>query len=137
MSIGEVMVVQWKNTSVTANTHSCQAEIQNLDPYYFEGSWVLSVEASDVGAVLTIEAVLTPQHPKFGPPRPGEHYAYELTALRFDGAATPEFQPSGASPIVGPSGETDLGNIDVFGVGPAGSFFFEGESGTLEMKVRP
>ena len=28
MSIGEVMVLRWNNTIVTANIHSCQAEFE-------------------------------------------------------------------------------------------------------------
>lgn len=105
-----------------------------LDGYYFEDSWVLAIETSNVGAVLTIEAVLTPQHPKFGLPRPGEQYAYERIALRFDDAKTVSFRPSGAAPATDASGEKDLGNINYFGIGPAGSYVLEGDWGTLVME---
>jgi hypothetical protein len=110
-------------------------EVPPLDQYYFEDSWVLDIEVVDTGAVLTVEAVLTPKHPDFGPPKRGEQHPYQRIRLRFENATGTQFEPGNAPPAVDASGQTDLGNIDRFDVSDASDFFFlEGSWGTLEVE---
>lgn len=110
-------------------------QIPPLDRYYFEDSWVLDLEVLDSCAVFTVDAVLTPKHPDFGPPKPGEQYAYEQIRLRFENAAGTQFEPTNAPPAIGADGVADLGNIDRFDVSDTSQFFFlEGQWGTLEIE---
>jgi hypothetical protein len=109
------------------------SELPGLDGYFFEDSWVLDIAVTDRTAVVLVEAVLTPEHPNFGPPRPGEQHRYERIELRFTDADAVRFEASFAPPAVGATGETDLGNIDMFGVGEEGAFLLEGAWGVLEL----
>jgi hypothetical protein len=110
------------------------SEVAPLDRFYFEDSYVRAISASGARFTLTVEAVLTPQHPNFGMPKGGEQYAYEHIVLRFENARVVIYEPSGVSPSVDSGGEEDLGNIDSFRVGEDGYFLLEGEWGTVETR---
>jgi hypothetical protein len=78
---------------------------------------------------------MTPQHPNFGPPRPGEQYRYEHIVLRFIEAASVRYEPTNAPPAIDANGEFDFGGIDWFGVGEEpGTFRLEGDWGSLELE---
>jgi hypothetical protein len=78
---------------------------------------------------------MTPQHPRFGPPHPGEEHRYEEIEVKFSDATAVRFEPINAPPAIDASGETDFGAIDWFGVGEDfGVFRLEGDWGSLELE---
>jgi hypothetical protein len=90
-------------------------ELPGFDGYYFEGGWVLGVYPSDRQFVIDIEAVLTEQHPDFGPPKPGEMYRYRRVAVRFPNVRDLEWiQPLNLRGSRDATGSIDYGNIDFF-----------------------
>lgn len=91
----------------------------DLAGVYLEDSWVLEVAPTSVGLSLRLEAVLTPDHPLYEPPNPGDRHCYRLAwlSVRTDGPIGVRL--SGRRPAIDASGEGDLGNLDVFAFNPA------------------
>lgn len=87
-------------------------ELPGLEQVYLEDSWVLGIEVDQQHAAFQLELVLTQDHPRYQPPRPGEQYCYAPARLVFEGAEQVELRPSGAPPATDASGEQDLGHID-------------------------
>jgi hypothetical protein len=81
---------------------------------YLEDSWVLDL--IDGGQIVTfdLDLVLTPEHSRYRPPAPGEHYCYKRARLTVASSKRLELHGSGAPPATDASGEHDLGNIDLF-----------------------
>jgi hypothetical protein len=48
---------------------------------FLEDSYVLGISESSEQLVFHLDAVLTPEHPAYQPPRPGEHYCYANGSL--------------------------------------------------------
>ena len=69
-----------------------QEAFSDLAGVYLEDSWVLEVAPSDDGLALRVEAVLTPEHSCYEPPKPSEQYCYRKwvadRASRLDGDNT-------------------------------------------------
>jgi hypothetical protein len=64
---------------------------------------------------IEIDAVLTPRHPDFGPPAPGEMFRYHLVTIRFPDTTQLEWiHPLELSGHRDPDGSIDYGNIDFF-----------------------
>lgn len=87
---------------------------EDLVGIYLEDSWVLDIVQSRNALVFMLDAVLTPDHPAYRAPKPGEQFCYRLAQLRIGGASAIVLRRSGLPPIVGPAGELDYGNIDYF-----------------------
>ncbi len=81
---------------------------------YLEDSWVLEVTVQDEGCTFELDAVLTPEHPRYRDPRPGEQYCYERARLTLTSGSAVEFQPDPGPPATDATGEQDWGNIDTF-----------------------
>ena len=89
----------------------------DLAGIYLEDSWVLDIASSDRDVSFRLEAVLTPQHPRYRPPEPGEQYCYLDGWLIVRSTEPIEVWLSRAGPAIDAAGEPDLGNIDRFAAG--------------------
>lgn len=110
----------------------------DLADVYLEDSWVLELAPSDDGLALRIDAVLTPEHSRYEPPKQGEQHCYKrgwLSVL----AESIEIALSGRPPAIDATGEADFGNLDAFAFDPTDERWkLEGEWGdarALDPKV--
>jgi hypothetical protein len=90
-------------------------ELRGLEGYYFEDGWVLAIDPHPARFSIDIEAVLTPDHPFYGPPKPRQQYRYLRVTIHFPGIRSVEW----VQPLRLPShrdldGSIDHGNIDWF-----------------------
>lgn len=79
---------------------------------YLEDSWVLEVAPTGDGVSLRVEAVVTPEHPRYRPPPPNEQHCYLTGWLTLRSSAPVDLRLSGSPPAADASGERDYGNID-------------------------
>lgn len=91
-----------------------QDAFAHLAEIYLEDSWVLDIAAAEHGVVFRLDAVLTPSHPRYHPPSPGEQYRYLRATLTVVSAGRFLLRRSDAPAATDASGEVDFGNIDVF-----------------------
>lgn len=85
----------------------------DLAGVYLEDSWVLELAPHDHGLALRLETVLTPEHPLYEPPMPGEQHCYRMGWLNVQGGPI-ELHLSGSRPATDATGEVDFGHVDVF-----------------------
>ena len=86
--------------------------LPDLSGVYLEDSYVLEIcEHADV-LVFRLDAVLTPDHAAYLPPRPGEQYCYAFGDLVFRDVVRVDWVSKSACRFTDATGETDLGNID-------------------------
>lgn len=88
------------------------AEMPGLSGLYLEDSYVLGIAESAGRLRFSMSAVLTPEHPAYRDPLPGEQYCYADGALVFSGVAHTDWLERSTQRYVDATGETDLGNID-------------------------
>ena len=103
-----------------------------LRDVYLEDSWVLGFSTVENQARFEIDAVLTPDHPKYAQPIPGEQYCYRHGHLSISGVL--RLEPSRLPPAMDASRTEDFGNIDAFRQGPDGLWVAEGQWGSLEAR---
>jgi hypothetical protein len=89
----------------------------DLAGVYLEDSWVLELAPNDDGLAIRIEAVLTPEHSRYEPPKPGEQHCYRSGWLSVR-ADSIEIILSGRPPATDATGEADFGNVDAFAFDP-------------------
>jgi hypothetical protein len=89
------------------------AEFPGLGGVYLEDSYVLAIEQTATELAFELDAVLTPDHPDYRPPRPGEHYCYERGFLRFRNIRSIEWVSRSENLSRDANGERDFGNIDI------------------------
>lgn len=87
-------------------------DISQLAGVYLEDSFVIGIAESGPALTFTLDAVLTPAHPAFQKPRPGEQYCYSAAALTFLDIVDIEWVRRSAVRSVDADGLADLGNID-------------------------
>ncbi len=103
--------------------------------YYFEDSYVLSVNVGISQTVFDLEAVLTPEHPDYSPPKPGETYCHRRVHLWFKNAFDVQYEPSGTRASWSADDNWDYGNIDIFEIDPPHGYRLAGEWGELKLKA--
>ena len=91
----------------------------DLAGVYLEDSWVLELAPSDYGLSLRLETVLTPEHPLYEPPKPGQQHCYRLGWLSLRAEDPMDIRLSGNPPATDATGERDFGNVDSFVFNPA------------------
>lgn len=91
-----------------------QDAFEDLADIYLEDSWVLEVSPTEQVATFRLDAVLTPDHPRYQPPAPGEQHCYRRARLSVASSKRSTLHRSDAPPATDASGEVDFGNIDVF-----------------------
>jgi hypothetical protein len=84
----------------------------NLRGVYLEDSFVLGITETPGHFTFTLEAVLTPEHPDYHDPLPGEQYCYAEGELIFADASRVEWLKRSTNRYVDAAGHEDLGNID-------------------------
>jgi len=88
--------------------------LPGLEALFLEDSYVLGVREDTSDLCFELEAVLTEDHPRWSPPKPGEQYAYLRVDLVFPNPRRVEWLERTMRPIPDPSGIVDYGNIDSF-----------------------
>jgi hypothetical protein len=86
----------------------------DLSAVYLEDSWVLEVSATGRAIQFVLDGVLTPEHPQYRRPNPGEQYCYRRAVLDLASDDPIEFMPRHAPPAVDATGEPDYGHVDAF-----------------------
>jgi hypothetical protein len=99
---------------------------------YLEDSYVLGISESSDQLVFHLDAVLTPEHAAYHPPRPGEQYCYQNGSLVFPGVTGVAWLRRNSSHYTDASGEGDLGNIDILTV-DGDAVVVEGDWGTVRI----
>lgn len=107
--------------------------LPTLEGVYLEDSYVLSVEGDPHSLTFRLEAVLTPEHPRYHEPHPGEQYCYALGTLTFASASQIEWISRTGASYRDANDEEDQGNIDYLETEPDG-FHLGGDWG--EVRVR-
>lgn len=103
-------------------------QFPGLDGFYLEDSFVLAITETPSTLTLTLDAVLTPEHPAYRPPRLGEHHRYRSAELLFIDCSTIEWLHRPHRFFTDATGAKDLGNIDALVAG-ADSVLLEGDWG--------
>jgi hypothetical protein len=107
----------------------------DLAGVYLEDSWVLEVAPSDHGLSFRLEAVLTPEHPLYEPPKPGEQHCYRTGWLSVGGETPMDIRLSGNCPATDATGEPDFGHVDAFVLNPAANRWeLEGDWGQATVR---
>ena len=107
-------------------------DLPGFDGVYLEDSYLLSVEEDD-DIVFVVEAVLTPKHRQYAPPRPGEQHSYRQQRIVFPAPAQAQWLERHFMPITDPDGSVDYGNIDDFVKADDGSYELSGEWGAVRI----
>jgi hypothetical protein len=89
-------------------------EISSLSNFYFEDSYVLSIDEAAESLMFELDAVLTKSHPQYQEPENGEQYCYRKVFLQFSYADSIEWLDRRTVKFVDSTGDLDYGNIDSF-----------------------
>ncbi|WP_235659473.1 hypothetical protein, partial [Mycobacteroides abscessus] len=108
------------------------SQFPQLDGVYLEDSFVLGI--SEIAGELSfkLEAVLTPQHPNYHEPLPGNQYCYADGELLFADATSIDWVRRSANSYIDAAGEEDLGNIDSL-TDDGGTYTVEGDWGEVRI----
>jgi len=107
--------------------------LPGLADVYLEDSYVLSVQETPRSLTFQLEAVLTPEHPLYHEPRPGEQYCYVNATLTFGSATRVEWITRTGTSYRDANDEEDQGNIDYLGSEPGG-FHLGGDWGEVRVQ---
>lgn len=107
-------------------------QFPGLDGFYLEDSFVLAITETPSTLTFTLDAVLTPEHPAYRPPRPGEHHCYRSAELLFIDFSKTEWLHRSHRLFTDATGAKDLGNIDVL-TADASSVLLEGDWGRVRV----
>src|SRR5262245_43579479 len=99
---------------------------------FLEDSYVLGISESSGQVVFRLDAVLTPEHPAYHSPHPGEQYRYAKGNLIFPDVTRVQWLRRSGSHYTDASGEEDLGNIDILTV-DGDAFVAEGDWGAVRI----
>ena len=111
---------------------SYEQAFEPLRGIYLEDTWVLDVVPTDGSVAFELDAVLTPEHPEYRGPRPGEQHDYRHARLLVTGdRATVNLSHLPAA--VDASGEADRGHIDAWVVDDNGTSELTGDWGSAEV----
>lgn len=115
--------------AVTAYT-----SLPQLSEFLLEESYVLGIEARPTSVRFALDLVLTPEHPRYADPVPGEQYCFRRGHIDFVGVRRLLWTAQGAPPARDASGELDYGNIDLFNLTETG-YELEGAWGRMELQA--
>jgi hypothetical protein len=89
-------------------------DLPGFENVLLEGSWVLDIEAHPKKLTVRVDIVLTPEHPAYAPPKPGEMFCYRTGAIRFRDVDRLPWSGQELQPAKDATGEVDWGHIDQF-----------------------
>ena len=112
-------------------------EVDGFQGFYFEDSFVLDIWQEPDALRFYVEAVLTPEHPRFGPPKPGEQHCYRRVTVVFPRPTEVHWRRLHFRPAVDAAGELDWGNIDRFEFSENGWYELEGDWGEVCLRSDP
>lgn len=105
-------------------------QFPDLDGVYLEDSYVLAISEAPTRLAFKLLGVLTPEHPAYHDPLPGEHYCYANGDLVFANASQVEWLKRSTNRYFDANGAEDLGNIDVLTI-DGDAFIVEGDWGEV------
>ncbi|UOK36226.1 hypothetical protein MJP36_17095 [Pseudomonas palleroniana] len=105
-------------------------EILSLSNFYFEDSYVLSIDDVAGSLIFELDAVLNSNSPQYEEPKNGEQYCYRKVLLRFFNVDSIEWFDRRRMGFVDSTGDLDHGNIDSF-VRVDGSYTLSGDWGRV------
>jgi hypothetical protein len=108
------------------------SQFPGLDGVYLEDSYVLAITEAPTQLTFKLLAVLTPDHPAYHDPLPGEHYCYANGDLVFANTSKFDWVKRSNNRYVDAEGEEDLGNIDVLAF-DGGALLVEGDWGEVRI----
>jgi hypothetical protein len=111
-------------------------QLPGFEHIYLEDSYLLGVSESHGGLCFDVEAVLTGQHPRWSPGKPGEAYTYLRIAIVFSNPRSVTWLQRPMKPVVGPDGQIDYGNVDSF-IWQNGHYELAGEWGRVMIEGEP
>ncbi|WP_205538757.1 hypothetical protein [Mycobacterium kyogaense] len=107
-------------------------QFPDLDGFYLEDSFVLAITETPSTLTFSLDAVLTPEHQAYRPPRTGEHHCYQLADLRFNNCTKVEWLHRSHSFFTDATGAKDRGNIDLL-TADASAVLLEGDWGRVKV----
>jgi hypothetical protein len=110
-------------------------ELPGFEVFVLEESWVLDVTARPTSVVFRLELVLTPAHPRYQSPEPGNNLYYVAGQLVFDDVEDLEWTAQGAPPATDATGEIDYGHIDAM-TWDSGLYELQGDWGEMRVRAR-
>ncbi|MDT3399859.1 hypothetical protein RKE29_25025 [Streptomyces sp. B1866] len=100
---------------------------------YLEDSFVTDIEARPGRLSFRLDLVLTPEHPTYLPPRPGEQHCYREAVIEFTDVRRLVWAGQGTPPATDSSGTHDYGGADSF-VATGNVYRIEGDWGEIEIE---
>lgn len=89
-------------------------QIPELQGFYFEDSFVLSLSSTPREVWFVMLAVLTPAHPEYRPPERGDQHTYQKTRLTFPEPTRVQWSSVKMLPAMDADGTVDFDGIDAF-----------------------
>jgi hypothetical protein len=86
--------------------------MNSLSHLVLEDSYVLGIVIKPYHVTFRIDFVLTPEHPDYSPPSPGENECYRRGTLRIADFRTVSWRAANLKPSVDAIGEKDYGHVD-------------------------
>lgn len=103
---------------------------------YLEDSYVLDIKESGDDLAITMEIVLTEDHPKYQDPFENEVYCYAKAKILFPEMRSIRWIRRNRQPAIDASGDKDFGNIDSF-VQENDSYRLSGDWGEVVVESNP
>lgn len=107
-------------------------DIPTVANFVLEESYVLDVVAQPGNVTVRVDLVLTPEHPQYLPPRPGEQMCFRIGVITITGVRDVVWTGQGLPPAIDANDERDYGNIDRF-EWEGDRFLLEGGFGVLDI----
>ena len=107
-------------------------EFHSLEHVYLEDSYVLDIQTEPGTVEISVDTVLTENHPQYSDPLPDEQYCYRNGRICFRNAKSITWVKKSMVLIPDLEGPPDYGNIDEFYFSE-GSYHLIGEWGELEI----
>jgi len=95
---------------------------------------VLDIIARRGTVTFALDAVLTPGHPAYAEPKPGDAHCYHRGALEFHGVTDLIWHESGLTAATDATGEMDFGSIDSYAY-EGNEHRLQGEWGQMEISA--
>ncbi|MGA9873883.1 MAG: hypothetical protein WBQ44_22430 [Rhodococcus sp. (in: high G+C Gram-positive bacteria)] len=108
------------------------SQLKGLADVYLEDSYVLSILEAPGELAFALDAVLTPESPRYQPPKPDEQYCYALGRLVFAQVTASTWVYRSTQQYTDAAGDVDLGNIDFLSF-DQGVYVAEGDWGRVEI----
>jgi hypothetical protein len=108
--------------------------LPQLSAFVLEESYVLDIEAHPTRVRIMLDLVLTPDHPDYADPAPGEQYCFRRGHIEFTGVRRLLWTAQGAPPAHDANGDLDYGNIDSF-ISTDVGYELEGSWGRMELQA--